>query len=83
MLKRTNKLTLSERIVAFTLVIVVALSVALGIYWLIWLLWCYVATSFFPDASTSITSPGFWEFSAALILFSILTGFIRITRKEK
>lgn len=83
MWKRTKKLTLSEWIVAFTLVIVVTLSVALGVYWLIWKLWCYVATSFFPDASTTITSPGFLEFSAALLLFSILTGFIRITRKEK
>jgi hypothetical protein len=54
----------------FALLTMIALGVAiaLGIDWVLWKAYIYVATSLFPTAPETITQPGFWVFAIAVFL---------------
>ena len=76
MLIKGEKYSIGEVAVGVTLLVGIFATVWLGVAWLLWQLWCFVATSFFPDAGPAITSPGYWQFCALwLLLVSVASLF--------
>ncbi len=43
-------------------------SIVLGVYWVMWSIWCAVIPALFPTASIAIKAPGYWIFSGAVLL---------------
>lgn len=49
-------------------------AIFLGLYWLIWQLWCYVLPSLWPDGPASLLHPDFWPFAGAWLLLMLVFG---------
>ena len=64
--------------VVFAIIIV---SAILGIIALPWGLWCLTMPMIFPTASTTWTSPTFWQFAALIFLAKLLYGFLPTSKK--
>jgi len=47
-----------------------------AVTWLIWKLWCFVMPQMFPYASQNVQHPGFWLFTAALLLMCLLAWMV-------
>lgn len=67
------KLSLSE----FGAVLLLVIGVYVGLMWLVWMLYKFVATSMFPEASAAVTQPGFLVFFAAVTLVSWVGDMFR------
>lgn len=52
--------------------IAVALGLLLGIWWLIWLLWCWVMPQLWSTGPEVIISPDYWLFCGAWLLASLI-----------
>lgn len=48
------------------------LAFVLGIYWLLWSLWCFVIPQLWVSGPENFTHPSFWLFAAAWVLFVIV-----------
>ena len=44
----------------------------LGVYWLIWLLWCWVLPQVWPTGPQGLVQPGFWLFAGAWFLLTLV-----------
>jgi hypothetical protein len=44
----------------------------LGIWWLIWILWTYVAPQIWPTAPEALVRPGYWLFAAEWVLLGLI-----------
>lgn len=64
---------MKSSILAFLIAVPFVAGIVLGVYWLIWKLWIYLADSFFPGSTSPFAHPSFWAF-AALWFFVMLVG---------
>jgi hypothetical protein len=55
---------------AFAAAIFVCL--VLGIWWLIWILWTYIAFQIWPAGPDALIRPGYWLFAAEWFLLGLI-----------
>jgi len=63
---------MARKFIEISVIVLFAIALILGIYWLIWALYCWVMPQIFTNASESVTRPNFWLFVGALFLLSII-----------
>jgi hypothetical protein len=61
-----------EKLIWFLVVAVLAVAIMLGAYWLLWLLWLWVLPQIYPSGPSALISPGYWLFSAAWFLATLI-----------
>lgn len=61
-----------EKLIAGLLVVLVVVCIALGIYWAIWELWCWILPIFWVAGPTAIIRPDFWPFAGMWSLVSLV-----------
>lgn len=61
-----------EKVIAFLVVAVMVLAVALGVYWCIWSLWCWVMPQVWADGPAGFIAPGYWLFAGCWLLISLI-----------
>lgn len=59
-------------LIGLVLIIAAIIGLVLGIWWLIWSLWCFVLPSIWAAGPENIIRPGFWLFCGMWLLL----GFI-------
>lgn len=52
--------------------IAVALGAILGVWWVIWCLWCWVMPQLWSTGPEVIVSPDYWLFCGAWLLLSFI-----------
>ncbi len=65
-----------EKVITGVLVVCFAIAIVLGVYWLIWSLWTWVMPQLWPTGPENLVNPGFWLFSGAFLLLSLVGGAI-------
>lgn len=58
------------------LAVVTYLSIILGVFWLIWSLWCFVVPALFPSMAPQFANPSYWLFVAAWILVGLVSRVV-------
>lgn len=51
-------------------------GVILGVFWLIWSLWCFVVPALFPSIAPQFADPSYWLFVAAWILVGLVSRVV-------
>lgn len=65
-----------ELFVYFLASMAIMMLMVLGVYFLIWIAYRRMMPKALPDAPAWLTKPGFWMFSAALLLLTMAFGQI-------
>jgi hypothetical protein len=56
---------------------IIGLPVALGLIFLIWLLWTWVVPQLWPSGPEQFTTPNYWLFAGAWFLFVTIARAVR------
>lgn len=65
------------KLIAILLCIPLIGALILGIYWLIWKLWCWVLPQLWADGPANFISPNFWLFAGMWLLLMLFVGAFR------
>lgn len=65
------------KLIAILLCIPLVGALMLGIYWLIWKLWCWVLPQLWTDGPANLISPNFWLFAGMWFLLMLVIGAFR------
>lgn len=71
-----------ETLIGTVLAVLFVIAVALGAYWLLWTLWCWVLPQVWIAGPENIIHPNFWLFAAAWFLLTLF-GRAVFGRSEK
>jgi hypothetical protein len=71
-----------EEFVQGVLLFLVAIVLGLGIFWLMWHLWCWVLPQIWADGPVNLVRPGYWLFVGAWVLASLVGGALFGRGKE-
>lgn len=61
-----------KNVIGVVLVVAFVLAAALGIYWLLWALWCWVLPQLWTTGPQNFIRPNFWLFAGAWFLLTLL-----------
>lgn len=59
-----------KKVIEFIFVAVFVSAIVLGIFWLMWSLWCWVLPQVWVGGPENIVAPGYWLFAACWCLAS-------------
>jgi len=60
------------KLLEFALVAAFAAAMVLGVYWVLWSLWCWVMPQLWATGPDNVVRPGFWLFSGVWLLIAFL-----------
>lgn len=60
------------KIVAFFMLLAIALAIGLGVTWCIWSVWCWVLPQVYPTGPDNLLAPNFWLFCACWFLLGMV-----------
>lgn len=61
-----------NKLIEFAFILAVAAGIVLGVYWLLWLLWCWALPQLWPSGPETLLQPGYWLFSGSWLLIALL-----------
>lgn len=53
------------------------LALVTGVWWLLWLLWCFVLPQVWPTGPEGLIRPGYWLFAGMWTLFVLVVRVIK------
>lgn len=59
-------------LIKFFVLLVFAVAVTLGLYWLMWIIWTWTLPQLWQDGPEQFINPGYWLFSATLFLLGVI-----------
>lgn len=61
-----------EKIVAGICIGALVIAGTLGMYWLLWLLWCWVLPQVWASGPSAVVRPGYWLFAGCWFLVMLI-----------
>lgn len=61
-----------QKLILFILAAVAIVGFILGVYWLLWALWCWVLPQIWSDGPANLIRPNFWLFAGMWFLVTLL-----------
>lgn len=65
-----------------TLTIIFLIGIVLGVVWLVWQLYLFVAGTFWPDQG-ALSNPNYFQFAAGWVLLCIISSVFRGGKKSE
>jgi ABC-type thiamin/hydroxymethylpyrimidine transport system permease subunit len=69
-----------DKVVGVVMLVGLVIGIALGVWWLLWLLWVWVMPQIWPTGPQQFTSPNYWLFVGAWFLLACI-GKLLFPRK--